>query len=209
MITGILLVSAALIAQTGPALYGDIPEGVPTFQLNVNGQELGAVALVNGRDWWDKPETDSLPAGGVGVRYMPDTPWIKFDIESLQRLPRGATLVPEVARMRLERLRTQWVEQGYTFVTTPGGDTPVRRADIELAKQSAAESARVAKLSAPENTWIGTTEAAAAEPEAQPAAPAWRGYIGHAVLIVVALIAGAVIVKVLIIGEDDGWERVG
>lgn len=209
MLTNLLLLGAAMLAQTGPALFGGIPESIPTFQLSVNGEDLGAVALINGRDWWDKPEVDSLPAGGVGVRYMQDTPWLKFDAEDLPRLPRGATLVPEVARMRLERLRKGWDEQGYAFITTPAGETPVRKADLELAKQAAAEAERVAKLSAPENLAIGTAaQGSTTEPSAD-ATPAWRGYLGHVALIVIALVAGAVIVKVLLIDGDDGWERVG
>lgn len=209
MFMQLLIIGAALLTQTGPGLFGVIPEAVPTFHLTVDGADLGAVALINGRDWWDKPEADRLPAGGAGMRYIQDAPWQRFDMENLPRLPRGAVLAPEVPRMRVERLRKEWNAQGFEFVSTPAGEQPVRKVDMDLAKQAAADAARVAKMSAPENIVIG--ESATPENSARPdtAQPAWRGYLGHLLLIVIALVAGAVIVKVLIIGGEDGWERVG
>lgn len=209
MILQLLVIGSALLGQSGPALFGVIPEAVPTFMLSVDGQEIGTVALVNGRDWWDKPDAESLPARGAGMRYVPDTPWQGIDMENLPRLPRGAVLIAEVPRMRLERLRKQWEENGFTFVNTAAGEQPVRKADIELAKKAGDEAMRIAKQSAPENIAIGASAAPERKGNGGASVPAWRGFLGHIALIVVALVAGAVIVKVLIIEDDDGWERVG
>lgn len=206
MISTFFVIGAALLAQSGPALYGAIPETVPTFHLEVDGAPIGPVALWSGGGWWVEG-TDTLPAGGVGVQYLLDTPW---QAVALERLPRGAEFKPETPVMRRDRLRKEWKANGYTFVSTPAGDAPVREIDLKLAKEAADAAAKVAARSAPENLSIGTVSSAESGTAPAPAAPpAWRGYLGHLIIIVLALIAGAVIVKVLIVGDDGGWERVG
>lgn len=205
MLSAMVVIAAALLAQTGPALYGDIPAEVPTFHLSANGQDLGCVALVSGGDWFTGAIED-LPPSFVGVSYVSDTPWLRV---APAKLPRGAELSAEIGAARRERLKREWKANGYVFVqTAAGAEIPVSEADRALAKKAAEDAQRVAKRSAPENVNIGAANAGAAPVATGAAPPSWRGYVGHLIVIVVSLIVGAVVVKVLLLDGDDDWQKI-
>ena len=203
-----LLLGGVAFAQSGAAFYGPIGEGVPTFLLTTDGGTTVPAGLWSGGEWWTGT-VEALPAGRTGVQYFVDAPW-DTSIQA-ERISRTAELSPEPATARRKRLETGWTEAGFTFVATAAGKVPVRAVDIDLAKQAAAQADKVAQLSAPENLRIiadGGAEVVAPDAGAA-AAPAWQGYIGHAITIVVTLLLGAVIVKVLLLGSGEDWERVG
>jgi len=203
-----LILCCAARADAGAALFVGIPEGVPTFRLTTDTGVTLPVALWSSNDWWTGA-LEELPAGRAGVQYVVDTPWDT----SVQpdRVRREYELTPETAPMRRKRLEDGWVAAGYTFVATAAGQVPVRKVDIDLAQKAATESAKVAKLSAPENLRIVADGTPAATTAPGTAAKSFmNGYFGHAIVIVVVLLLGAVIVKVLLLGSnDETWERVG
>lgn len=203
-----LLLCGTAGAQAGAAFFGAIPENVPTYRLSTESGATVSAGLWSAGAWYtDAPE--ALPAGRAGVQYFPDTPW--DGRTELQRLSRTAELTPEAPPMRRKRLEDGWTAAGFTFVSTAAGQIPVRKVDIELAKQAAAQAEKVEQLSAPENLKIAAPGVAHVAAGGEVATkPAWQGYIGHAIVILVTLVLGAVIVKVLLLGgNDETWERVG
>lgn len=83
----------------------------------------------------------------------------------------------------------------------------VEEKEQKLAEQALADATIVEKLSAPAN--LNIVASTGASQPAGTAASTWRGYIGHLIVMLVALVAGAVIVKVMLLSEEEGWEKVG
>lgn len=203
MWTTCILLAAALAAPADTALYGTLPQDATSFELTVNGESLGPVILQVSGDWW-RGDAESLPA--AGVLYYPDAPW---QASQMERLPRGAELVAELPYKRKTRLEKGWKDAGYTFIETAGGVFPVREADKALAAKAVADAAAIERQSDPRNLVIASAGATPAAAEGDASTGGAMGYLGHLIVVVVALVVGAVIVKALILGEDDSWERVG
>lgn len=203
MWTTCLILVAALAAPADSAIYGALPQDATAFELNVNGESFGPVILQVSGDWW-RADAESLPA--AGVLYYPDAPWLASQLE---RLPRGAELVAELPYKRKTRIEKGWKDAGYTFIETAGGVFPVREADKDLAAKAVAATVALERRSDPRNLIIASAGATPARAEGGAPAGGMMGYLGHIIVVVVALLVGAVIVKALILGNDESWERVG
>lgn len=185
---------------------------MPTFRIGLSDGGVVAGGLWRGGangSWWVEG-VESLPAGYAGVQFFPDTPW--DGSAQLGKLSRGDELTPEAGPVRRKRLEEGWVAAGFVFVETGAGSVPVRKVDIDLAKLAGEASARVAGLSSVEHLAVGVSGSGGVSgvvSGGDGGGVGWRGYVGHGIVLVVALVLGGVIVKVLLLGGGGDWERVG